>query len=64
MSGKTVHYVSVRDAAKLLGVTDKTFRGYIADGLVPAYRVGPKFVRVREDDLDALVRPIPTAAAS
>ncbi|MGI9085388.1 MAG: helix-turn-helix domain-containing protein [Aeromicrobium sp.] len=60
----TVTYVSVKQAAEALGVTDKTFRSYIADGLVPAFRVGPKFVRIRVDDLEALARPIPTAAAS
>jgi excisionase family DNA binding protein len=53
--------VSLADAAERVGVTTRTLRRWIAAGVLPASRVGPRLVRVSLDDLDALMRPIPTA---
>ena len=53
--------VSVAQAAEREGVTPKTIRRWIADGIIPAHRVGPKLIRIRVPDLDALHRRIPTA---
>jgi excisionase family DNA binding protein len=50
------------DSAEYLGVTERTIRNYIARGLLPASRVhGSRLVRIRKSDLDAMLRPIPTA---
>lgn len=49
------------EAADYLGVTDRTLRRYVAAGDLPAYRLGPRLLRFRQSDLDALLRPIPTA---
>lgn len=57
-------FESMQSGADRLGVSIKTFRRYISQGTVPAYRVGDKTIRVRCDDVDAMVRRIPTAAAS
>lgn len=53
--------LSIQEAAQARGVTTKTVRRWIAQGLVPAYRVGPKLIRIRQDDLDNLGRRIPSA---
>jgi excisionase family DNA binding protein len=46
-------FVSLDEAALLLGVSSRTFRRRVADGSVPAYRVGPpgSRVRLRVDEL-------------
>ena len=53
--------LSIQEAAHARGVTTKTVRRWIAQGLVPAYRVGPKLIRIRPDDLENLDRRIPSA---
>lgn len=57
-------FESLQSGAERLGVSVKTFRSYVSQGLIPAYRLGAKTVRVRCDDVDAMARRIPTAAAS
>ena len=48
-----------------LDVDVKTCRRYIAAGRLPAYRIaGSRLIRVRRDDLDTLLRPIPNGAAA
>lgn len=54
-------YLSVADAAEYIGVSTQTIRRYIESGRLPAYRLGKKLVKVRDTDLDALMRPIPAA---
>jgi excisionase family DNA binding protein len=51
-------YVTVPEAAALLGVSSSTIWRWIANGNLPAYRVGPRFVRVRRTELSALIRPV------
>lgn len=58
-------YVSQADAAAYLGVTTRTIRNYIASGRLPAYRIrGSQLVRVKQSDVDALLRRIPTVDES
>lgn len=54
-------YVSITDAAEYLGVTDRTVRNRIACGDLAAYRLGSRTIRVDARELDALLKPIPTA---
>jgi excisionase family DNA binding protein len=49
---------SIAGAAELLGVSEQTIRRRIADGTLPAERIGPRLIRIRIADLDALGRPI------
>lgn len=56
-----VPWIPQAEAAEYLGVTDRTLRRYVASGDLPAYRLGPRLLRFRQSDLDALMRPIPTA---
>jgi excisionase family DNA binding protein len=56
--------ISIDDAADVLGLNPRTIRRYIAIGTLPAYRVGGTLVRVDQADVEALVVPIPAAAAA
>lgn len=45
-------------------VSTRTGRSWIAQGRVPAYRVGPTQIRVRLADVEALFERIPTAGGA
>lgn len=54
-------WISLNEAAEYLGVAPKSVRRYIADGRLRAYRLaGKQTIRIKAQDLDALMRPIPT----
>lgn len=55
--------VPLADAAASCGVYPITIRRWISAGRLPAYRVGPRLLRVDADDVARLARPVPTAAA-
>jgi excisionase family DNA binding protein len=52
---------SIQNAADYLGVNPKTIRRHIAAGRLTGYRAGPRLIRVDLNELDAMLRPIPTA---
>ncbi|GAB7003926.1 hypothetical protein JCM18899A_13980 [Nocardioides sp. AN3] len=57
-------WLSQQDAADYLGVTTRTIRTYVARGVLPASRIrGSRTVRIAQEDVDALLRPIPSAKA-
>jgi excisionase family DNA binding protein len=51
-------YVGIPEAATYLDVTPKTIRRYIAEGRLPAYRLGDRVVRIKVADLDAALTPM------
>ena len=51
--------LTVAQAARLLGVHASTVRRWIDHGKLPAFRVGQKGIRIRHDDLDGLLTPLP-----
>jgi excisionase family DNA binding protein len=56
----TVHkgqYYTVSDAARVLDVSPSTVWRWIAAGKLPAYRIGGKSIRIRKDDLQAIIHP-------
>jgi len=55
--------VSLDHAADYAGVCVRTIRRRISAGDLAAYRVGPRLIRVDLVELDAMLRPIPTASA-
>lgn len=57
----TREFISQRDAAELIGVTDRTIRNMIADGRLKAYTLGPRVVRLRRSEVEAALQPIPAA---
>jgi excisionase family DNA binding protein len=50
--------VSISEAAARLGVSHKTIRRMIADGRLPAFRVGGGPIRTYADDVEALKIPV------
>lgn len=55
---------SINGAAEYAQVNYRTIRRYIAAGRLTGYRMGPRLIRVDLDELDALLRPIPTAGGT
>ena len=51
----------VPDAARYACVSSRTLRRWIAEGKLPARRVGPRLLQVSRADLDKLIRPVPAA---
>lgn len=55
-------YVSMSEAARMIGVSRWMIRKRVIDGQLPAVRVGNgQAIRVKVSDLDALLRPIAVA---
>lgn len=54
-------YLSLDQAADIMSLSVKTIRRRIADGTIPAYQCGKRPIRIRLDELEAAMRPIPTA---
>lgn len=50
--------LTVAEAAALLKVSRVTISRWLKQGRLPAYRVGPRAVRIRRADLAGLVRPV------
>ena len=50
--------VSVQAAADMLGVSAKTIRRRIADGVIKGYRFGPRILRVDPDEVKAALRVV------
>lgn len=47
-------WVTVRDAAEALRVSDRTIRNWVAAGILKADRVGPRLIRIPASELDRL----------
>ena len=54
-------YLTIQEAAASRKVTSRTIRRWIAQGLLPAVRMGPTLVRINSDDLARMDRPIEVA---
>ncbi len=55
-------WASVRDTAAYLNVGERTVTDKVAKGEIPAYKFGPKLVRIDLNDVDAMMTPITSAA--
>lgn len=53
-------FYSLEQSATYLDVTVKTVRRWIAEGRLPAYRLGDRLLKVDIADLDAFARRVPT----
>lgn len=54
----------IQPAAEYADVHPRTIRRRIADGSLTGYRFGPRVLLVDLNELDALLRPIPTAGSA
>lgn len=59
-------YVTIKEAAGILSVSEKTIRRRISSGDLPAYMIGGprrrrRPIRIRLEDLEAMLHRIPTA---
>ncbi len=54
-------YLTLAEAARVTQQSVKTIRRRVSDGTLPAYRLGPRSIRVRLDELEAVARRIPAA---
>lgn len=52
--------IGIQEAADLLSVDPRTIRRRIADGTLSAVRIGPRLIRLRVAEVEALLEPIPT----
>jgi excisionase family DNA binding protein len=51
-------FYTVPEAARLLEVSPATLWRWIATRRLPAYRVGPRRIRIRREDLEELIQPV------
>lgn len=55
--------MTLPEAADYLGATVRGLRHWISTGQLPAYRLGARAIRVKREDLDAMLQPVtPTKA--
>ncbi len=60
-STKPGAFVSLAQAADILGISVHTLRRRIAAGQLPAFRTGRRIIRVRVRDLEGLMQRVPSA---
>jgi len=51
-------YLSIRESALRMGVSEKTIRRWISDGVIRGNRVGPRLIRVDAASLETIGRPL------
>lgn len=59
-SAKPGVFISLNEAAEVLGISVRTLRRRIAAGELPAFRSGRRIIRVRVADLDRILRRVPS----
>lgn len=57
-------WASVREAEAYSGVPAKTLRGWIARGVLPATRLGPRLIQIDLNEIDRLRTPVTVAAGT
>jgi len=53
--------LTLEEAAAYTALSTRTIRRRIRDGDLHAFRVGPRSIRLRPEDLENLLHPIPNA---
>ena len=57
-------YITVKEAAVLAGREPQTIRRWFYEGRLTRYRVGPRAIRVRLSELEALITPVPVVESA
>lgn len=56
---------SLEEFCTYAGIGERTARRWIAEGTIPAYRLGERIIRVDLNEVDTILcQPIPTAKSS
>lgn len=63
-SATTREYLSIGQVAESIGVDERSVRRWISAGIIPAFRIGSRVIRVPADGLEAAVTRIPAAGAA
>ena len=58
MEQTTDEWLSIGEAVRQLKVGRTTLHRWVKQGRLPAYRLGPKAVRIRRADLERLITPV------
>lgn len=53
-------YETLAQAAERTGITVKTLRRWVASGRLPAFRYGPRLIRVEPQEVDSLMCAVKT----
>lgn len=64
LNARRKRHLTLHEAAEWYGVSERTLRRRISEGKLAAVRVGPRSIRVRAEDVEALAVPIPTAGSA
>ena len=56
--------LTLAEASRMLGLSDKTIRRYIASGTLTGYRIGPRALRVDALEVRSLAEVVPTASVA
>jgi excisionase family DNA binding protein len=51
-------YITLKEAAQVLSLDEKTIRRYIASGDLHGYRIGARALRVTLDEVLTLAKPV------
>ncbi|MCT9000795.1 helix-turn-helix transcriptional regulator [Microbacterium memoriense] len=54
-------WLTLRDTAERLSISEKSVRRWIADGRLKAVRIGPRLLRVDADSILAVAEPLTVA---
>jgi excisionase family DNA binding protein len=49
--------LTIRQVAEYMGCSETTIRNRAKEGSLKAVRLGPRMIRIRRDDLDAILQP-------
>jgi len=58
----TENYMSVKEAAEIIGVGQATVYEWVASGYLPAVRIGRGRIRILPSSLEAVIQPTGYAA--
>jgi excisionase family DNA binding protein len=61
MSPRKKNFGTIATGASCYKVSEKTLRRWVAEGRITGYRFGPRMIRVDLNEIEQLLKPIPTA---
>jgi len=61
MSQRKKNLGTIATGASCYSISEKTLRRWVAEGRITGYRFGPRMLRIDLNEIEALLKPIPTA---